>query len=87
MAKQIETILLNELQMGTFIALEKAVNKNYIHADVIANYKMNVINALVRHGVIRQFQTRHYKIVANVRVALKPEVKHRQPKDTVAIAA
>ena len=89
MAKQIQTIVLNELQIGTLDALrtmsQPAID-GFVHADVAANFKGNVINALIRHGALRTFRGRHFKIV-NAIVLLRPEVKHRTPKDQVQLAA
>ena len=63
MAKKVvvKQVYLNELQIATLDLMKNAVNeKGYIDGDVVHNgnevhggFKMNVVNALVRRGVVK----------------------------------
>jgi hypothetical protein len=80
MAKIIPTVLLNELQLGTYNELvSKADEHGVVRDEVVASYKQNVINALIRRDVIRLFRGKHYRITATP-VDLKPDHVKRAPK-------
>jgi hypothetical protein len=67
------TILLNDVQMATFQEIRtKADDNGVIHADIIAEYKSNVIRGIAKHGAMKLFRGKHYKIVADAVVILQP---------------
>jgi hypothetical protein len=86
MAKVSPTILLNALQLATLDELRSKAVKGVVKNNIIIAYKMNVINALVRRGVLRQVSGDNYRILANTNVALKPDTKGGS-KTEEAIAA
>ena len=86
MAKQIPTIQLNDLQMGTLHALVKQEVNGVISGDHVAIYKTNVINALVRHGALRVYRVKNFKII-KANFALRAPIKPRTPKAAIQLAA
>lgn len=76
-------VILNGLQIATLnILTERAVN-GLITADVAAEYKGNVLNALVRHGAIRTFH-KGFKL-NNVNPRLRPLSTPRASKHTTSM--
>jgi hypothetical protein len=80
MAKAVTTVLLNELQIATLEDLRERANNGIVNKKVANTYKQNVLNALLRRGVLRLIAGDHYRIVANVAVELKPETVPRAAK-------
>jgi hypothetical protein len=89
MAKQIQTILLNEIQMATFRALSrqsvttvgaKRETPGVLAADVVGDYKANVIGALVRAGALTTYH-KGYRIAQNVAVQQRPAPTPRTPRN------
>jgi hypothetical protein len=83
MAKIVPTVLLNDIQMATLLELQSKAVEGVLSLDVIAGYKGNVVNALLRRGVIkglyRKEVIKNYKLTG-VPVEMKPETVHREPK-------
>jgi len=80
MAKIIPTILLNDLQIATLDELKAYADPDgMIRGEAVAYYKQNVIGALLRHGAIKVFREKHFKL-CNVTIERRlPHVK-RTPK-------
>ena len=71
MAKFVAPIELNEIQYGTLDELKNHADANgVVDNSIIALYKLNVISALERRGVIKVYRGKHYKIT-NLPIKLK----------------
>lgn len=79
MVKLASPVLLNEVQLATYNELKRKAVDSVIQGNIVAEYKQNVISALVSRGVIKLFRGKHYKVTGMI-VALKPPTVHRQPK-------
>jgi len=81
MPKARPVVVLNELQISTLLELQKRANKsNIVSALVVADYKRNVINALIAREALVPHKN-GYRLPA-VEVVEKPPVVHRKPKET-----
>ena len=82
MFKPVNTVLLNTLQMRVLDQLKSKQNKKgVIERDHVEAYNTNVIDALVRRGVLRNFYTNY--TINSVRVILRAEPKKRPCKPVV----
>lgn len=71
MAKQI-VVALNEMQIERVADLRAMTNKaGYINGNAVRDgFKMNVLNALIRRGVLVVLRNDHYRVAKNVQIVL-----------------
>ncbi len=81
------TILLNSLQMATFLELKSKAVDGVIHRDVLAGYKANVVRGIAKHGAMKAVGhcnrdgLKSYKLMPEAVVIEQPASK---PRITVA---
>jgi hypothetical protein len=59
----VPVVRVNEIQLATYLELAAASTDNIVPADVVAGYKGNVVNALVRSGAIKMHRNTQVKML------------------------
>lgn len=79
MSRSRPVVVLNDLQIGTLDALRSRANKsNIVSPAIVADYKRNVINALINREAL-VLHKNGYRLPA-ITVERKPDVVHRATK-------